>query len=71
LRRTAFAALTVASAIAVAEPHAAAEPTPGSPEYVERDNRNMSDAYGRQTGDGGQLDNPEYMPALIARRSWR
>lgn len=43
---------------------AASDPTPGSPEYVQRDNQNMQDAYGRQTGPGGQLNNPEYSTAL-------
>jgi hypothetical protein len=40
-------------------------PTPGSPEYIARDNRNIADAYGRQTAPGGQLDNREYLPALV------
>ena len=42
----------------------AAGPKPGSPEYVQRDNQNQSDAYGRQTGPGGQFNNPEYTTAL-------
>jgi hypothetical protein len=36
-----------------------AAPSPGSPEYVQRDNQNMMDAYGRQTAPDGQLD-PAY-----------
>jgi len=41
----------------------AAGPTPGTPEYVQRDNQNMADAYGRQTAPDGQL-NPSYVSAL-------
>ena len=33
---------------------AASGPAPGSPAYVQRDNQNMLDAYGRQTGPNGQ-----------------
>ena len=49
----------------------AAGPTPGTPEYVQRDNQNIADAYGRQTGPDGQLSNPAYAPALIAERQPR
>src|SRR5436309_9492021 len=38
-------------------------PQPGSPEYVQRDNQNMMDAYGRETAPDGQL-NPDYIQAL-------
>src|SRR4051794_3721385 len=44
----------------------AAGPQPGTPEYVQRDNQNIADAYGRQTAPDGQLLNPNYLPALIA-----
>jgi dienelactone hydrolase len=58
----------VLSAIVVAAvagaPAAAAAPAPGTPEYIQRDTQNMSDAYGRITGPGGQLQNPAYLPAL-------
>src|SRR3954447_5446020 len=43
---------------------AAAEPAPGSPEYLARDTQNIADAYGRQTGPGGQLRNPLYLAQL-------
>jgi hypothetical protein len=51
-------------ALLAATPALAAGPQPGTPEYVARDNRNIADAYGRQTAPGGQLDNPAYLPAL-------
>ena len=41
---------------------AAGEPAPGSPEYVERDNQNIRDAYGRQTGY--QLT-PQFTKAIV------
>lgn len=53
----AFACL--ASGAAAAEP-----PKPGTPEYVQRDNRNIADAYGRQTAPDGQFNNPAYTLAL-------
>jgi hypothetical protein len=43
----------------------AAGPAPGTPEYFQRDNQNMADAYGRQTAPDGQL-NPNYIAALPA-----
>ena len=63
-------ALAAASAVLLAAPVAASagtstDPAPGTPAYVLRDNQNIQDAYGRQTGPGGQLDNPNYAPALI------
>lgn len=59
-------ATVVAAAAVVAAPAAAmAEPAPGSPEYVLRDAQNMADAYGRQTGTGGQFDGSDYLSALI------
>jgi hypothetical protein len=59
------AAVGVAAALWFAVPAAAAALQPGSPEYVDRDNQNMRDAYGRQLAPGGQLDNPNYLPALM------
>ena len=41
-------------------------PEPGTPEYAARDTKNIADAYGRITGPGGQLQNPAYLPALVA-----
>ncbi|ANH39751.1 Alpha/beta hydrolase family protein [Nocardioides dokdonensis FR1436] len=43
------------------------EPEPGSPAYVQRDTQNIADAYGRIHGEGGQLRNPAYLPALVAQ----
>src|SRR4051795_13773055 len=51
--------------LALAPGASAAGPKPGSPEYVQRDNQNQSDAYGRETGPGGQYNNPDYTTALI------
>src|SRR2546428_3938553 len=44
---------------------------PGSAEYIQRDNQNMLDAYGRQTGPGGQLS-PEYLLEVFpAGTTWQ
>ena len=43
---------------------------PGDPAYQQRDAQNIADAYGRQTGPNGQLSNPAYLPALIARNTY-
>jgi len=59
------AALLLASAAFSTSAQAVSEPAPGTPEYVQRDNQNMQDAYGRQTGPGGQLNNPDYSTSLI------
>ena len=56
--------MLLAAASATAPAHAAG-PEPGTPEYFQRDNQNMSDAYGRENAPGGQLDNPHYLPALL------
>src|SRR4051812_38646395 len=48
---------------------AAAEPAPGSPEYVARDAQNIADAYGRQTAPDGQLGNPLYATQLLATQT--
>src|SRR4051812_27853063 len=64
LRRTGVAAAVFALAVPAAA--TAAAPQPGTPEYVQRDNQNIADAYGRQTAPDGQLLNPHYLPALIA-----
>ena len=49
-----------------APPMSQPAPEPGSPAYVARDVQNINDAYGRITGPGGQLQNPAYLPALVA-----
>jgi hypothetical protein len=59
----AFAITGVVAATVGAGTGWAAGPTPGTPEYVQRDNQNMTDAYGRQTAPDGQL-NPAYISAL-------
>ncbi|MEO5653610.1 MAG: alpha/beta hydrolase [Marmoricola sp.] len=41
-------------------------PAPGTPAYVQRDLTNLADAYGRITGPNGQLQNPAFLPALVA-----
>jgi pimeloyl-ACP methyl ester carboxylesterase len=66
----ALTALTALTAVAVGSTSARAGttqpgPVPNSPAYVARDLANIADAYGRQTGPGGQLANPSYFPALV------
>src|SRR3954466_4814317 len=53
-------------ALTLVSPVQAAGPKPGTPEYVQRDNQNIADAYGRQTAPDGQLGNPAYAPAAVA-----
>ena len=65
-RKTAAAAI-VAALVAVPAAAQAAGPQPGTPEYFQRDSQNMTDAYGRETGPGGQLNNPRYLPALLTK----
>lgn len=45
------------------------DPEPGSVPYLLRDIQNIGEAYGRITGPGGQLANPNYLPALIRESS--
>src|SRR3954447_10731540 len=54
-------------AVALCAPGAGAQgkPQPGSPEYFQRDNQNMQDAYGREFAPGGQVGNPAYTQAAI------
>jgi dienelactone hydrolase len=64
--RTLSVVLACGLGLLTAAPAGAQEqPQPGSPAYVARDLANMADAYGRVTGPGGQLENPDYLPALI------
>ena len=65
MRRALPAVLTVLLAGALAAP-ASADPTPTDPAYTQRDVQNIADAYGRVDGAGGQLQNPAYLPALVA-----
>lgn len=41
------------------------QPEPNSPAYLLRDLKNIADAYGRVIGPGGQIANPQYLPALV------
>ena len=64
--RTAAGVAGLIAALVMSVPaNAASGPKPGSPEYVQRDNQNMTDAYGREFGPGGQVNNPNYTQALI------
>jgi hypothetical protein len=56
--------LTLALLLLVPGVAQAAGPAPGSLEYLQRDNKNMADAYGRNTQQ--QLGSPAYMQALQA-----
>ena len=71
LRLCIVAALVVATSVGGGAGHAQqaeqADPAPGSPAYVTRDLANIQTAYGRIIGPGGQLDNPAYLPALVAQ----
>jgi hypothetical protein len=54
--------LLIAAALLALPAYAGAEaPKPGTPEYIQRDNQNMADAYGRQTAPDGQFNNPDYI----------
>ena len=59
----ALAGAVAAALLCGATVAAASGPAPGSPAYVQRDNQNMLDAYGRQTGPNGQLT-PSYVQEL-------
>ena len=61
----ALAAVTAAAALQA--PASASGPEPGTPEHQARDTQNIADGYGRQTGPGGQLSNPAYLPALATQ----
>src|SRR3954466_16317744 len=58
---------TLASVMVPATAFGAAGPKPGTPEYIQRDNQNIADAYGRQTAPDGQVGNPAYLPALAIK----
>ncbi|CAI9401740.1 alpha/beta hydrolase [Nocardioides sp. T2.26MG-1] len=70
MRRLVPAVLT-AIALAVLAAPAGADPAPTDPAYTRRDLQNIADAYGRITGPGGQLQNPTYLPALVAASTQR
>src|SRR3954449_9112296 len=55
-------AIALAAALFALPAAAAADaPKPGTPEYVQRDNQNIADAYGRQTAPDGQFNNLDYI----------
>src|SRR3954453_12064334 len=62
MRATFVALLAVLALPATA---VAGGPAPGSPEYIQRDLQNISDAYGRQTAPDGQFNNPAYTAELV------
>jgi len=62
--------LSLSVAAALAAP-AAGDPAPADPAYTRRDLQNVADAYGRIDGPGGQLQNPAYLPALVAASTRR
>jgi hypothetical protein len=56
--------LLLAAAVLTTPAFAAAEaPKPGTPVYVQRDNQNIADAYGRQTARDGQFNNHDWQIA--------
>ena len=63
--RLLIAALSLVVTAALAAPATAAPADP------QADARNMADAYGRITGPGGQLQNPAYLPSLVAATNAR
>ncbi|WP_243058531.1 dienelactone hydrolase family protein [Nocardioides sp. SR21] len=50
---------------------ALAAPASAAPADPQADLQNMADSYGRITGPGGQLQNPAYLPSLIAATTGR
>ncbi|MCW2785348.1 MAG: hypothetical protein JWP74_1865 [Marmoricola sp.] len=63
---TALTTLTTLSAfVLTGSPARADTPQPGTPAYLTRDLANIAASYGRETGPGGQLANPDYLPALV------
>src|SRR3954452_12313076 len=58
--------LLIATALLALPVCAAADaPKPGTLEYIQRDNQNIADAYGRQTAQGGQFNNRDYEVAQV------
>jgi hypothetical protein len=57
-----LALLALAPALTTGTAHSAT-PQPGTPDYLARDNQNVADAYGRNTGQ--QLGNPNYQAAIV------
>lgn len=65
MRSITFSSVVAAALLGAACLAWAGEPEPGTPAYIQRDNQNMIDAYGRQTGPGGQLS-PQYVQAIYS-----
>jgi len=57
--------LLAAAALAAPACAAADAPKPGTLEYIQRDNQNIADAYGRQTAPDGQFNNRDYEVAQV------
>jgi hypothetical protein len=57
--------LLAAGALALPAVAAAEAPKPGTTEYIQRDNQNIADAYGRQTAPDGQFNNRDYEVAQV------
>jgi hypothetical protein len=55
-----LSALITAAVLATPAAAFADAPKPGTPEYVQRDQQNIADAYGRQTAPDGQFNNRDY-----------
>ena len=71
IRRLALAVLAALLISAVPGAATSAEPRPGSLAYVLRDLGNITHAYGRIIGPGGQLQNQAYLQALVRESSAR
>ena len=63
---TTLAALSALVSTTLVSAEADPAPAPGTPAYVARDLKNITDSYGRVTGPGGQLTNPNFLPALVS-----
>ncbi|MFL6155369.1 MAG: alpha/beta hydrolase [Marmoricola sp.] len=62
---TALAALTALVTTNLSPAQADPAPQPGTPAYLARDLGNVLASFGRETGPGGQLANPAFLPALV------
>ena len=75
LRVVRFAVLAAVCVLSLAAgPAHASGPKPGTPEYFQRDNQNMQDAYGRELAPGGQVNNTNYTQAIVTQHGetwWR
>lgn len=63
---TTLATLTALVSTTLTAAEADQAPAPNTPAYLARDLKNIADSFGRVTGPGGQLTNPNYLPALIS-----